>query len=199
MAFDLLAVDGRDLRGEIYRERRRRLEQVFVAALPPLQLAPSTTDRATAMAWMRPDVAAIGIEGVVAKLVDRPYRPGRVGDWVKTRQTMRVDATVIGVTGSVDRPEELVLARRDEAGELRRIGLSLPLPPRLRDEVGRHLVSTGDSLTTVSSGPFGRGRTEYQPVRPTLVVEVEAEASVASFSSRLRPRVHRPRLDLEPP
>lgn len=196
VAFDLLAANTRDLRGDVYRVRRERLEGLFANAAPPLQLVPSTPDRDTALAWMRGEVAEIGIEGVVAKLVDRAYRPGRTGDWVKTRQKTVVDAVVVGVTGAVDRPEEVVLARRDNTGELRRIGLSLPLPPRLRDEVGQHVTSTGEPLALVSSGAFGRGRTEYQPVRPTLVVEVEAEASVEFFTSRLRPRVYRLRLDL---
>lgn len=37
-----------------------------------------------------------------------------------------------------------------------------------------------------------------RPVRPELVVDVEAEASVTVFASRLRPRVHRVRPDLTP-
>ncbi|SDJ02226.1 hypothetical protein SAMN05192558_10482 [Actinokineospora alba] len=44
---------------------------------------------------------------------------------------MLVDAVVVGVTGSVGSPLELVLARSDQGGELRWIGLSLPLPPKL--------------------------------------------------------------------
>lgn len=35
--------------------------------------------------------------------------------------------------------------------------------------------------------------TEYLPVHPDLVVEVEAESSVGSFTNRLRPRVYRVR------
>jgi ATP-dependent DNA ligase len=144
---------------------------------------------------MRPEFATVGIEGCVAKLVESAYRPGSTGSWVKVRQMMVVDAVVVGVTGSVSRPREVVLARRDDAGELRQVGLSLPLPPRLSQQIGERVTLTGAAAIPIS-GPFGPGRTEYRPVVPELVVEVEAEASVATFTSRLRPRVHRARPDL---
>ncbi|MEU4668235.1 hypothetical protein AB0F91_09740 [Amycolatopsis sp. NPDC023774] len=76
VAFDLRADAADDLRSLPYQRRRDRLEQLFAVAVPPLQLAPSTTDRTTEVAWMPPEVSAEGIEGVVGKLVDAPYRPG---------------------------------------------------------------------------------------------------------------------------
>lgn len=197
IAFDLLADGEKDLRGLDYAFRRQRLEKVFVGARPPLQLAPSTRDRAEALVWMQPEQAVVGVEGVVAKDVSKPYRPGRTGDWVKVRQMAVVDAVVVGVTGRPERPEELVLARPDADGALRGIGLSLPLSPGLREQAGRHVVPTGEPAVRVSSGVFGGGHTEYLPMRPELVVEVQAERSVETFTSRLRPRVHRLRLDLD--
>jgi len=58
-------------------------------------------------------------------------RSGRTGLWVKIRQMTVVDAIVIGVTGATEQPTEVILAKRDETGQLRQIGLSLPLAPRL--------------------------------------------------------------------
>jgi ATP-dependent DNA ligase len=196
VAFDLLAENQRDHRAKPYRERRDRLERLFSGVKPPLQLAPSTTDREVAMTWMNTESSSVGIEGVVAKLLESPYRSGRSGSWVKVRQMTVVDALVVGVTGHEGRPEELVLARRDETGELRNIGLSLPLTPAVAKQVGERVTLTGEPPQRVSPGVFGRGQTEFRPVLPELVVEVEAEASVESFTSRLRPRVHRVRLDL---
>ncbi|MEV6903438.1 hypothetical protein [Amycolatopsis sp. NPDC051372] len=66
VVFDVLAYGADDLRAVPYQRRRARLEQLFVAAAPPLQLAPSTTDRVAAMAWIPPEVSAVGIEGMVA-------------------------------------------------------------------------------------------------------------------------------------
>nr|WP_158893367.1 hypothetical protein [Amycolatopsis anabasis] len=45
VAFDLLAEAELDLRVEPYRVRREQLERLFTGIGPPLQLAPSTTDR----------------------------------------------------------------------------------------------------------------------------------------------------------
>ncbi|CRK56894.1 ATP-dependent DNA ligase clustered with Ku protein, LigD [Alloactinosynnema sp. L-07] len=164
VAFDVLAVGEDDLRVLPYGDRRARLEELFAGAAPPLQLAPSVRGMAEALAWMEPEQAVVGIEGVIIKDVRRPYRPGRTGDWLKVRQTRLVDAVVIGVTGSLARPLELVLARPDESGERRWIGLSQPLPPKLRDQAGQHVRSTGESPRRVSGGGFGQPSTEYLPV-----------------------------------
>ena len=203
IAFDLLAdtdTDGdghEDLRGEPYRTRRTRLEQRFAGARPPLQLVPATTDRTEAMQWMRPEAATVGIEGLVAKDTTKPYRAGRTGDWRKVRQKIVVDAVVTGVAGALARPEALVLARPDQDGVLQHIGLSLPLPPALRNATAPLLEPTGEARRRLP-GVLGSDGTEYQPVHPTLVVEVEAEATVVSFNARLRPRIHRLRTDLTP-
>ncbi|WP_112231793.1 DNA ligase-like domain-containing protein [Lentzea atacamensis] len=138
----------------------------------------------------------MGIEGCLIKRLDQPYRVGRNGDWIKVRHTVVVDAVVIGATGSPSTPVELLLARPDATGELRRIGLSQPLSPALRAQAGPHLALTGEPPVRVSTGQFGRGETEYKPVHPTLVVEVEVEGSVHAFTNRLRPTVHRLRSDL---
>jgi len=197
IAFDLLADGNLDLRGEPYRVRRSALEERFANVGPPLQLMPSTSDRTDAMQWMRPEVASLGIEGIVAKDTTKPYRGGRTGDWRKVRQKIVVDAIVVGVAGALARPEALVLARPDQDGVLLQIGLSLPLQPALRDAVATHVTSTGEPRRRLAP-VLGSDGTEYQPVHPTLVVEAEAEASVVTFTARLRPRVHRLRPDVNP-
>ncbi|MBO0875449.1 MAG: hypothetical protein J2P19_18875 [Pseudonocardia sp.] len=68
-----------------------------------------------------------------------------------------VDAVVVGVSGPVRRPGEVVLARSDNAGQLRRIGLSLPLPPRLGQQIGERVTLTGEPARWVA-GPFGQGQ-----------------------------------------
>lgn len=198
IAFDLLAQGTHDLRGATCQDRRAGLESVMAGARPPLQLAPCTTDLDQALTWMRPEVSAVGIEGCLIKRLDQPYRPGRNGDWIKVRHTVVVDAVVIGATGNPRSPTELLLARPDSSGALRRIGLSQPLSAALRAQAGPRLDLTGEPPARVSAGQFGRGETEYKPVHPTLVVEIEAEGSVHAFTSRLRPTVHRLRPDLTP-
>jgi ATP-dependent DNA ligase len=198
VAFDLLAAGRYDHRNRPYQDRRARLEKLMAGVGPPLQLMPSTTDRDTAVAaWMQPHAAAVGIEGVLIKRLDGPYRAGRGRDWVKVRYTVVIEAVVIGVTGDPQRPQELVLARPNTTGELRRIGLSQALPLPLRAQAGEHLTLTGGPPKRISTGIFGTPRwTEYHPVRPTLVVDIRAEGAVLAFTSRLRPQVQRLRPDL---
>src|SRR5688500_7081565 len=52
VAFDLLAVDGQDIRELPQHERRTRLEQLLAGAAPPLHLTPMTHDRALAAEWL---------------------------------------------------------------------------------------------------------------------------------------------------
>lgn len=198
VVFDLLATGDTDLRTLSFETRRVILEEVLAGAAPPLQLVPSVRERDLTDQWMRPEVAEVGIEGVVAKVITAPYRAGRTGDWVKIRQKVVVDAVVIGVAGALARPEALVLARPDAGGVLQPIGLSLPLSAPLRDETANHVEPTDEPRRRLPGFATGTEGTEYQPVHPTLVVEAEAEAAVMTFNARLRPRIHRLRPDLTP-
>jgi ATP-dependent DNA ligase len=198
IAFDLLASGDDDLRGSPFTSRRARLEEVFAGARPPLQLTPSTPDRAATEVWMRPESAEVGIEGVVAKKITSRYRPGRTGDWVKVRQKIVVDAVVVGIAGPLTRPEALLLARPDTEGVLLPIGLSLPLSATFRDEAAHLVTPTGEPRRRLPTTVLGHEGSEYVPVHPTLVVEAEAEATVMTFTARLRPRIHRFRTDLIP-
>ncbi|HEX3425658.1 MAG TPA: ATP-dependent DNA ligase [Acidimicrobiales bacterium] len=76
VAFDLLALDSADLRTQGFEARREAL----VAALEPgrgdteaVHLTPATRDVAVAADWFRRFEGA-GLDGVVAKAVDLPYR-----------------------------------------------------------------------------------------------------------------------------
>jgi bifunctional non-homologous end joining protein LigD len=79
LAFDLLRIEGRDLRKQPYHERRRLLE-----ALGPESLGwrvPEAFDDGEAL-WTA--VCEHELEGVVAKRVDEPYLCGARG-WVKVK------------------------------------------------------------------------------------------------------------------
>ncbi|MFD4867855.1 hypothetical protein [Streptomyces sp. NPDC058412] len=77
VAFDLLARGGDLALAWPYRQRRAALAAVFrerdLAA--PWALTPSTTDIRQARQWIR-EWLAVGVEGVVAKGMAQPYRPG---------------------------------------------------------------------------------------------------------------------------
>ncbi len=193
VAFDLLAVHDQDLRSQPYAVRRARLERLLSAPEPPLQLVPSTTERLAALEWMSLELAVVGIEGVVAKPVQSPYRSGRRADWIKVRHRVVVELVVVGVVGKLQDPGALVLARPGRRERL--VGVSLPLPSPVRRELAGKLESRGprQELPPLVGGlPGGQQSppTCYQPIAP-LPVEVSTDAAIEHGRLRHRPRVLR--------
>jgi bifunctional non-homologous end joining protein LigD len=81
--FDLLELDGRDLRREPWSDRRWKLARLLRGAGHGVQL-PDHIDGADGEAMFR-HACAKGLEGIVAKRRDRPYRSGRSPDWIKVK------------------------------------------------------------------------------------------------------------------
>ena len=82
-AFDLLELDGRDMRGEPWSERRWKLARLLRGAGHGVQLSDhmESTDGNSIFRH----ACAMGLEGIVAKRRDRPYRSGRSPDWIKVK------------------------------------------------------------------------------------------------------------------
>jgi bifunctional non-homologous end joining protein LigD len=82
-AFDLLELDGRDLRREPWTVRRETLASLLRKAGDGIRLSEHLdgTDGATIFE----QACRLGAEGIVAKRRDRPYRSGRCADWVKIK------------------------------------------------------------------------------------------------------------------
>ncbi|HEY8173698.1 MAG TPA: ATP-dependent DNA ligase, partial [Dehalococcoidia bacterium] len=75
VAFDLLAEGDEDLRGTPFSERRARLERAVSSYPAPMYLTPATSDITTARQWFEQFEGA-GLDGIVAKRADDPYKPG---------------------------------------------------------------------------------------------------------------------------
>jgi bifunctional non-homologous end joining protein LigD len=93
-AFDLVALDGRDLRRLPLSARKDLLRRV-------LALSVSDTFRYVEEVPERGEdlfaaVAQMGLEGVVAKRADAPYRAGYSADWLKFRVDRTADLAVLG-------------------------------------------------------------------------------------------------------
>ncbi|MCS0634274.1 ATP-dependent DNA ligase [Streptomyces sp. LP05-1] len=165
-AFDLLAADGEDLRTARYDRRRARLVELLDKVEPPIQAVPATTDPDLALTWYE-TLPRIGVEGLVVKRLDQPYRGGRRA-WRKLRHTRTRDAVVVGYTGAPERPNALVLVVPDDDTPF----VSSPLPAALRARAGavlRRLPPGGEPGSAVAPG---LGEVAYQGVPPALTVEV---------------------------
>ena len=89
VAFDLLSADGATLRGLQYRQRRERLERL---ELPPV-VQPVVTG-AVAEIWAA--TGQLGLEGIVAKRANSPYRSGRSRSWIKAKHWTTSTVAVCG-------------------------------------------------------------------------------------------------------
>jgi DNA ligase-1 len=85
LAYDLLELDGKDVRAEALRERRAQLERILATASPLLQVSPLVTDET----WQQLAVARAAsrernVEGLMLKALDSSYGTGRQrGAWWK--------------------------------------------------------------------------------------------------------------------
>jgi bifunctional non-homologous end joining protein LigD len=91
-AFDLLAAEGHDLRGLPLLKRKELLRRILPRA-GPLRYADHIETDGEAMFE---EVRSMRLEGIVAKKIDAPYRPGRGADWLKIRADRVADFVVVG-------------------------------------------------------------------------------------------------------
>jgi ATP-dependent DNA ligase len=192
VAWDLLALDGSDLRATPLGERRRLLEEVLAAAPAPVHLTPATLDPSVAADWFDRFEGA-GLDGVVAKRLSGPYMPGKRG-WAKIKHARTADCVVAGFrwhkSGDVVGSLLLGLYRGD--GTLQHVGVSASFPMARRRSLLDELAPYRD--VPAGSHPWGAwadaqahvGRRmpgnvsrwnatkdlSFVPLRPELVVEV---------------------------
>ena len=140
VAFDLLAVDGRDVRGESQASRRKALEHLLAAAKPPLHLTPMTRDRAVALEWLARFEGA-GLDGVMAKPDGEPYRPG-VRAMIKVKHARTADCVVAGFRwhkNGVGLVGSLLLGLYDARGRLQHVGVTSSFTMAMRRELAAEL------------------------------------------------------------
>jgi bifunctional non-homologous end joining protein LigD len=81
-AFDLLYLDGLDLRGARLAERKRVLAELLAGTSERILYAEHLEGDG---AEIQERACAMGLEGIVSKQQDAPYRSGRVESWIKVK------------------------------------------------------------------------------------------------------------------
>jgi bifunctional non-homologous end joining protein LigD len=98
MAFDLLHLDGQDLRG-MPLEARKNLLRALIGAGPgadgPLRYVDHV--RGSGSEFYR-EACALALEGSISKRADRPYTAGRSRDWLKIKCLQGQEFVVVGWT-----------------------------------------------------------------------------------------------------
>jgi ATP-dependent DNA ligase len=191
VAFDLLALDHRDLRPVPFSERRSLLEEALDQSRPPIHLTPATSDPAVARDWFARFEGA-GLDGVVAKRKDQPYREDeRVMMKVKHERT--ADCVVAGFRWHKSGPivGSLLLGLFDEAGVLHHTGVTASFTMARRKELVEEIEAyrrpslDGHPWQGWAAAEPGGGRTPgapsrwnakkdltWEPLAPDLVCEV---------------------------
>ncbi len=82
-AFDVLEIDGDDLRQEPLERRKARLEKVLARAPAGIQFNEHAADLDGATVFEH--ACKLGLEGIVSKRRDFPYRSGRSKGWIKVK------------------------------------------------------------------------------------------------------------------
>jgi len=193
VAFDLLAIDGDDIRELAQRDRRTRLETVLATSKPPLHLTPVTRSHEVAVDWLARFEGA-GLDGVIAKYAGAPYEPGKRA-MLKIKHARTADCVVAGfrwhkmgkgVVGS------LLLGLYDERGRLHHVGVTSSFTMARRRELLRELeplrkaaldehpwrdwATAGETTTRMPGGQsrWSQGKDlSWEPVRPERVCEVK--------------------------
>ncbi|HEX4468115.1 MAG TPA: non-homologous end-joining DNA ligase, partial [Gemmatimonadaceae bacterium] len=93
-AFDLLALDGFDLRSLPLVKRKELLKEA-VPKLGPVRILDHIEREGEAFLEQ---VAKLGLEGIIAKKADAPYRAGRTEKWIKIKREPTSDFVVVGFT-----------------------------------------------------------------------------------------------------
>jgi ATP-dependent DNA ligase len=178
MAFDLLEVGGKSMMQRSLGERRKALEHFFASnRVQGLLLSPATTNRNTAVGWLKCSGGAL--DGVVAKRVDQPYRPGERA-MVKVKQQRTADCVVGGFRYAQGKREvgSLLLGLYGDDGLLHHVGFTSAIPAKERPALTKKLVAMIEPPGFTGSAPGGPSRWstertgQWEPLKPVLVVEV---------------------------
>ena len=175
-AFDLLAEGKEKLLTRPFVERRERLESM-VAGLGgrkkttagSIELTPLASSPAKAAPWLESG------EGVIAKQLDAPYRPGERKGMVKVKRVRTADCVVVGWRpGKEEGTVGSLILGLYERGELRVVGHTSGFRAKEKRELVARLApyETGERGSGDPSRWASGRDLEWIELRPELVVEV---------------------------
>jgi bifunctional non-homologous end joining protein LigD len=161
--FDLLFLDGFDLRKVPQIERKRLLENLLKGVKPPIVYSEHMDDGVAMFAG----ADRLNWEGIISKRADAPYRSDRNEGWLKIKTSKREQLHIVGYVQAIGGIAALHVARREGkkmtylgkvgtgftnkvSADLRKLLDALPAP-KVKLAMKRHI----------------------RAVEPTLIAEVE--------------------------
>ncbi|ESY13633.1 ATP-dependent DNA ligase [Mesorhizobium sp. C386A] len=161
VAFDLLHLNGHDLRDMALEERREILESMIPANIR-IQFSQALPGDAKAIFHL---IDEAGLEGMVSKRRDSKYRSGRSTAWLKTKSYMVEEYDLLGVEREPGKPAFALMADRKTGQYVGSafINSSRPIRERLWERVQEH----------AGPAPKGMKRPATQWVKPGLIGRVK--------------------------
>ncbi|MBV9395062.1 MAG: DNA ligase D, partial [Methylobacteriaceae bacterium] len=123
-AFDLLHINGYDLRGVPLKDRKRVLADLLATYGDKGRIRYSN-DFDVGGDRLLQHVCRLGAEGIVSKRADEPYRSGRAKGWLKAKCADRQEFVIAGYVPSTTSPKaigSLIAAYHDDKGRLMHAG-----------------------------------------------------------------------------
>ena len=117
--FDLLYLDGFDLRSAPLVERKRILKELLSGVRAPILYSVHMEDNGQKMLEHACDM---GLEGIISKRADAHYRSGRTENWIKVKCVTRETLTVVGYTPEGNGLVAALHLARKEARDLVYVG-----------------------------------------------------------------------------
>ena len=141
VAFDALAVDGRNLMDRTQAERRAALEKLLAKTKRPVYLTPMTREREQALHWLEHFEGA-GLDGVIAKPPALPYQPGKRA-MIKVKHARTAECVVAGFRwhkSGHDAVGSLLLGLYDGNGILQHVGVASSFTMAMRKQLVNELA-----------------------------------------------------------
>jgi ATP-dependent DNA ligase len=178
IAFDcLLGKSRHPLLQKTFEERRRTLEVLLARHHRGISLTQFTHDLSEAKDWLAQ--RRIALDGVIAKRLDLPYRPGERA-MLKVKRLRTADCVVGGFRYASNSRlvGSLLLGLYDDEGLLHHVGFTSALSTTDKPALTSRLEKLIQPPGFTGDAPGGPSRwstersTQWQPLRPTLVAEV---------------------------
>jgi bifunctional non-homologous end joining protein LigD len=173
-AFDLLHLEGSDLRKQPLHERKAQLQKLLASHRFGAKSRIRYVDHfAAPAADVLASACKMNLEGIISKRLDSPYRGGRVGDWTKAKCRAGHEVVIGGWTRQAGQLRSLLVGVYD--GKMLvpvgRVGTGFSREKA--DELVKRLkpLASPDSPFTGPNPP--RQGADVQWVKPQLVAEIE--------------------------
>ena len=172
--FDLLHLDGMDLRGATLIERKTALARLLAGHNGTLTYSEHFEGRG---ATVFEHACRLGLEGVVSKLKTGTYRSGRAKSWLKSKCAEGYELAIVGYVPSTTQRRaigSLVVAAAEAKGNLRYAGrVGSGYSSAVAEDLWRRLEPIRIAAPPLAVPPPADVRRNVRWVKPALVAEVE--------------------------